>query len=647
MRSYGIATKSDSYIFAIERNSIPASLGPYLHTTSPFGDQQSDGGQYELLVIPENKRPLQPEQIEHSRTDSVWKRARWLLYSVFWLGWSACLLIAVLIAASHSNNCLLTTREWWKDTIIYEIWTLSYEDSNSDGVGDLNGMRQRLDHLQKLGIGAIFMRPVIWVESTGLGVIGHTELSSQIGSFEEIAQLVREAHNREIRILIDFPLLVTSQAHSWFDKSALASRPENSHFADFYLWRRGIPDSEHISAYKGSTLKYFHVKSRPDLPVLAWHKGNVTASVNAALSFWIKLGIDGFHLSSIDYLCRSPDGKHADWDGISKKLESLRTFVQEKSAENDRICFLFTSHEHLAESTKRQLVQQGGLDAVINTELRKLALGNKVCSKSEASLAECANEIVADLLLFHQQISPPDHSNDAASVWPIWAYGSAFTARLASRVGGRAVAELLLLLELMLPGTPLVYYGEETGQSDCRKCKFPQRGPLVNFEEDHVLDIDFLNGTILPQSKQDKLSQQNLLRNFKRLLRFRRRSKTLATGKTYITKPMEEQAFALCRYLEKAPEDEEEENGTGAGQIYGDVVIYAVNFGPSPKTVSLVDLPPFHGPSGSFLRSGKVLAVGANSAGFRVNYFIDLDQRKLRLGPVQAVVIQAPLQPTY
>jgi hypothetical protein len=125
----------------------------------------------------------------------------------------------------------------------------------------------------------------------------------------------------------------------------------------------------------------------------------------------------------------------------------------------------------LAESTKRQLVQQGGLDAVINTELRKLALGNKVCSKSEASLAECANEIVADLLLFHQQISPPDHSNDAASVWPIWAYGSAFTARLASRVGGRAVAELLLLLELMLPGTPLVYYGEETGQSDCRKCK--------------------------------------------------------------------------------------------------------------------------------------------------------------------------------
>jgi hypothetical protein len=76
MRSYGIATKSDSYIFAIERNSITTSLGPYLHTTSPFGDQQSDGGQYELLVIPENKRPLQPEQIEHSRTDSVWKRAR-------------------------------------------------------------------------------------------------------------------------------------------------------------------------------------------------------------------------------------------------------------------------------------------------------------------------------------------------------------------------------------------------------------------------------------------------------------------------------------------------------------------------------------------------------------------------------------------
>jgi glycosidase len=176
---------------------------------------------------------------------------------------------------------------------------------DGNGIGDLAGIKVRLEKLRKLGIGALFLRPIIKVEKSGMGVIGHTKLSSQIGSMEDFDEFVKAAHDKgriifsfylliislkDIRILIDFPLVVTSIAHPWFDRSALASRPENSNFANFYYWRRGISNSEYISAYKNSMLKYFHVKSRPDLPILAWQNaGNVSDAIKVL--FLIQLEI--------------------------------------------------------------------------------------------------------------------------------------------------------------------------------------------------------------------------------------------------------------------------------------------------------------------------------------------------------------------
>jgi len=101
------------------------------------------------------------------------------------------------------------------------------------------------------------------------------------------------------------------------------------------------------------------------------------------------------------------------------------------------------------------------VDTALHTEMRKLAIGNKICSKEEASIAEYANEIVADLLFFHQQSDGNDEKN-----WPIWSFESQFCPRLAKKVGGRAVDEFLILLELILTGTPLIYFGEEIGRED-------------------------------------------------------------------------------------------------------------------------------------------------------------------------------------
>ena len=121
--------------------------------------------------------------------------------------------------------------------------------------------------------------------------------------------------------------------------------------------------------------------------------------------------------------------------------------------------FLFASPLNLHESIKRRLVLEGGLDGVVNTELTRVALKNKICYQSEQSVAGCVNEIMADLLLYHSQ-------QPLRSVWPVWQASDAFTQRLATRVGSRRHAELIYMLELVLPGMSIVYYGEEMGLKD-------------------------------------------------------------------------------------------------------------------------------------------------------------------------------------
>nr|CAD2189737.1 unnamed protein product [Meloidogyne enterolobii] len=648
MKDGGISTtKSDSYIFAIENNSIPICFDPLAG---------EDGRK--LLFIPKTRRrgPLNIDEINECRYDPKWKIKRCFFYSIFWFGWIFSLLIAILITFSHPK-CEFTTREWWKDSMIYEIWTLSFSDSNSDKIGDLIGIIQKLDYLRRLGVGAIFLRPIMRVEKSGLGVIEYNKLASKIGNFEQFNELIIKAHKKGIRVLIDFPLVLTSISNPWFDKSALASaHPEDAHFADFFIWRRGIPNSEFISEYCGSTLKYFHVKDRPDLPVLHWTNKNVSDTIKAALKFWINKGVDGFHFSSIEYLYRSEDGKNPNWEKIAKILRSLRIFLDdERGGGNAREkIFLFASHAHLSEASKRLLIEHASLNLIVNTELQSLASGNLICSSKNKgnNIGECANEIIADLLIFHkndEEMSATglvEKDEDRVKVWPVWNFGNAFTPRLAFRVGSRIIAEILIQLILILPGTPLLYYGEEIGQKDLSRGKFPQRGPLgwnideIEEENPHFSSTNNTNITTTssPSLNKPKANQisQNIFRNFLRLSNLRKYSNSLRYGNVYITKPMEHDAFLLCRYIENNRENDR--------KFYGEVTIFAANFGSITRILPLSQLfPLFQQNSKNQKWHGRVIANSINALeDYPINSFLDLTRKKLiRLGPMQAIVIQA------
>src|SRR5690606_24680082 len=118
--------------------------------------------------------------------------------------------------------------------------------------------------------------------------------------------------------------------------------------------------------------------------------------------------------------------------------------------------FLIASPEPIKEDQKRLLQQEAGLDAIVNTELLRIAKANKICYESENNVAGCSNEILSDLLVFHAY----------DGVYPIWELGNAFTSRVATRVKSRIHGELLTMIQMLLPGTSMVYYGEEIGLKD-------------------------------------------------------------------------------------------------------------------------------------------------------------------------------------
>ncbi|KAL3091099.1 hypothetical protein niasHT_027859 [Heterodera trifolii] len=672
-----LAHKSNSYIFAVEHNAIQTPLSPSpLCVSELFSDDGTvfrgpgtpfSGATGQLLLIPGKQRPpLSVEQIERYRNVKKWRRKRLTFYSVLWLGSLFSLMFALFLVHIHPKCAPSSSlsREWWKDTLIYEIWTLSYH-------GNLVRMMEmvfktldfvmgvdldfRLGHLRRIGVGAVFLRPILRTESTGMGVIDFTALSQQIdATMEQFDAFVDAAHRKGIRVLLDLPLAVTSIAHLWFRRSALAARPENAPFADYYHWRRSaVPsNSAFVSAFDGSMLKYFHVANRADLPVLNWQNSNGLSAVRTALSFWLGHGVDGFHLAGIDYLHRTADGRRPSWDEIVAILKSFKTHAEEqwriRRRDGERKIFLFTSHEHLSEALKVRLVDEVGLDAVVNTELRDLALGNRVCANKTAhavpamSVAECANEILADLLLFHQSFT---------NVWPLWSVGGPFARRLTSRVDGKVYAELIMLLQLTLPGTTIIYYGDELGLRDVQNLKFPQRGPMP-WDSSSPFDNRTDGAGSIETNFEDELADsRSFLHSVRAMARLRLRDAALradgtADGRTYITKRVDGQAFALCRYL-CCREEEKKRNGGDVSQqqrmsttVYGDSVVVLVNFGPTPLTFSLSDLPPFH--RRGVYRRGRIVARSANTASkFALGLGIELDGRQVHIGVGQGIVFKA------
>ncbi len=201
--------------------------------------------------------------------------------------------------------------EWWKDAIIYQIYPRSFQDSNGDGIGDLPGIISRLDHLQELGVGALWLSPVYKSPNAdnGYDISDYREINPEYGSMEDMERLIAEAKKRGIRVIMDLVINHTSTDHYWFR----ASRDRTSPYADYYYWARGGPNGELPNNWTGFFGEdcwefdperceyYLHLFARSQAD-LNYHNPAVLEEVKDILRFWLEKGVAGFRCDVINLL---------------------------------------------------------------------------------------------------------------------------------------------------------------------------------------------------------------------------------------------------------------------------------------------------------------------------------------------------------
>lgn len=210
-------------------------------------------------------------------------------------------------------------RKWWQERVVYQIYPRSFNDSNEDGIGDIKGIIEKLDYLESLGIGIIWLSPVYSSpnEDNGYDISDYRNINYEYGTMDDMELLIEEAKKRDIKIIMDLVINHTSKEHEWFKKS----RDKNSPYRDYYYWRKGKngkkPNNwtsffaEDCWEYdKKSDEYYLHLfaKGQPDLN---YYNPKVLEEVKDILRFWLDKGIAGFRCDVINIIYKSSleDGK--------------------------------------------------------------------------------------------------------------------------------------------------------------------------------------------------------------------------------------------------------------------------------------------------------------------------------------------------
>lgn len=207
-------------------------------------------------------------------------------------------------------------RKWWHSSVVYQIYPRSFNDSNGDGIGDINGIREKLDYLKELGIDVIWLSPVYKSpnDDNGYDISDYCDIMDEFGTMEDMEKLLKEANEKGIKILMDLVVNHTSDEHKWFIE---AKKSKDNKFRDYYIWRDPVNGHEPNnlgSCFSGSAWQYdestdqyyLHLFSKKQ-PDLNWENENVRNEVYKMMNFWIDKGIGGFRMDVIDLIGKVPD----------------------------------------------------------------------------------------------------------------------------------------------------------------------------------------------------------------------------------------------------------------------------------------------------------------------------------------------------
>lgn len=245
---------------------------------------------------------------------------------------------------------------WWKDTVVYQIYPKSFQDSNGDGIGDLQGIISRLDYLKELGVGAVWLSPVYKSpqDDNGYDIADYQDIDPMFGTLEDMEELIKEAERREIRIIMDLVLNHSSDEHRWFQE---ARKSRDNPYHDYYVWRdgtEGVLPNDMRACFGGPAWEwvpelgqyYFHQFSAKQ-PDLNWENPRLRREIYDMILWWMEKGVGGFRLDVIDQIAKEPDRR------ITGNGPKLHQFIRELSRETFQKGNLITVGEAWGADTER------------------------------------------------------------------------------------------------------------------------------------------------------------------------------------------------------------------------------------------------------------------------------------------------------
>tara|TARA_B100001173_G_scaffold64261_2_gene54211 strand:- start:1465 stop:3099 length:1635 start_codon:yes stop_codon:yes gene_type:complete len=367
--------------------------------------------------------------------------------------------------------------DWWKKAVIYQIYPRSYLDTSDNGIGDLNGVIQKIDYLSDLGIEAIWLSPFFTspMQDMGYDVSNYTSIDPLFGTIKDFDELISIAHKNNIKIIIDQVLSHSSDQHEAFIDSKSS---KNSNRSDWYVWadpkEDGSPPNNWLSVFGGSAWEwepqrgqyYFH-NFLPSQPDFNFHNEEVQNFLLSVVKFWLDKGVDGFRLDTVNYYFHDKKLRDNPKSPVTFSRPPVNPYYMQNQIfainQDENLIFLNKLRELLDVYPEKTLVGEIG-DSHRAVEIMKSYTRN-----SRLHMAYSFELLGKEFSSVFIRSTLEQFFQEGEESWPCWSFSNHDVTRHVTRWckdETESFAKLTCALLLSLKGTPCIYQGEELGQTE-------------------------------------------------------------------------------------------------------------------------------------------------------------------------------------
>ena len=373
------------------------------------------------------------------------------------------------------------TRSWWKETVVYQIYPRSFQDSNGDGVGDLRGIINRLDYIADLGVETLWLNPIFKSpnDDNGYDVSDYRDIMDDFGSMSDFEELLAEMKKRGLRLILDLVPNHSSDEHFWFQESR---KSKDNPYRDYYFWKPpkagGGPPTNWVSYFAPSTWEfdettgeyYLHLFSVKQ-PDLNWENPKVRQEIYDIMHFWMAKGIDGFRIDVLPFISKDltfPDKTDENFDGDYGRFYAngprLHEFLQEMNQEVISKYDMMTVGEGPGISPEQAQLYVGADRKELHTIYHFEHMG---IDRDPYNYYKIKPYNVVE---FKQIVSRWDELTHRGG-WNTAFLGNHDFPRIVSRFGNdtkyrKEAAKLLGMFLLTQRATPYIYFGDEIGMTN-------------------------------------------------------------------------------------------------------------------------------------------------------------------------------------